>query len=61
MRFGSLPEIIQDPPTLYAISSLHLFYDVMKLNNFVCLFLLSFIYVFACIVPSTLFFGECGK
>lgn len=58
MRYGSLPGIIQDTPTLHAISPLHSFYDVMKLNIFV---LHSFMYAFACIVPNTLYFCQCEK
>lgn len=59
MRYGSLPGIIRDIPTLHAISPLHSFYDVMKLNIFVVL--LSFIYAFTCIVPNTLYFCQRGK
>lgn len=58
MRYGSWPGIIQDTPTLHAISPLHSFYDVMKLNIFV---LHSFMYAFACIVPDTLYFCQCEK
>lgn len=36
MRSGSLLGIIQDTPTLCVISPFHPFYDVMKLNIFVC-------------------------